>query len=372
MAHIAIDARKYFDFGIGTYIQNLIFSITELKPKHSFSLLLSPHDVDRVQLSDEWQKHVCSYKRYSVGELLFMSNQAKRIGADLFHEPHFTLPIGLAGKSVVTVHDLIHLKMPQFFSQAQRLYARTVIGHAVRHAGAVITDSQQTKDDILNAFNVKAENVEVIHLAVRPNFRRLEDQSAVDRFLSTSGITKPYVLYVGNVKPHKNIPTLLSAFAAVRKRVAKLQLVFIGASYKSDKGLFEQVQRLGISDALIDLQRISDTDLVCAYNGASALVMPSLYEGFGLPVLEAMACGTPTVISTGGSLPEVAGSASLCVESMDAEGLAEKLEKVVTDPETQRGLVAMGKINVQRFSLRATGRKTLDVYDKVLGRWQTH
>jgi glycosyltransferase involved in cell wall biosynthesis len=372
MAHIAIDARKYFDFGIGSYIQNLISALPELRAKHTYSLLVAPDDLQRIPCPEEWRIHPTSYKRYSLGELMLLGRQARNLGADIFHEPHYTLPTGLRRRSVVTIHDLIHLKMPQFFSSAQRMYARTVLGHAVRHAGAVIAISQKTKDDILETFKVPEQNVEVVHLGIRPIFRKLEDHSIVDQFRVGAGLNRPYVLYVGNVKPHKNIRTLLNAFAQLRTQRNDLDLVFVGGSCKEDRSLSEQAERLGITGSIKDLRHISDEDLVCAYNGADVLVLPSLYEGFGYPVLEAMACSTPTVVSSGGSLPEIVGVASLIVDPSRPEDLAEALSHVLRDPEMKRDLIAKGKINVQRFSWRATARKTLDIYEKVLGRWRVN
>ena len=372
MAHIAIDVRKYFDFGIGSYIRNLISALPELGSNHTYSVLAAPEDIQRVRCPQNWLRHSTPYKRYSLGELMLLGKQARSLGADILHEPHYTLPIGLKGRSVVTIHDLIHLKMPQFFSPAQRIYARTVIGHAVRHAGAVIVDSQKTKDDILETFKVKEQDIEVVHLGIRPIFRKLEDRSLVERFQTDAGLKRPYVLYVGNVKPHKNIPTLLRAFAQVRTQRDDLELVFVGGSCKDDRSLSEQAQRLGIIGAIRDLHHVSDEELICAYNGAELLALPSFYEGFGYPPLEAMACGTPTVVSSAGSLPEVAGKASLIVDPSRAEELAQAILSVVQDPEMRKDLIAKGKINVQRFSWKTTGRKTMDVYEKVLSRWHIH
>ena len=194
----------------------------------------------------------------------------------------------------------------------------------------------------------------------------------VDQFRVGAGLDRPYVLYVGNVKPHKNIRTLLNAFAQLRTRRNDLDLVFVGGSCKEDRSLSEQAERLGITGSIRDLRHISDEDLVCAYNGAEVLVLPSLYEGFGYPVLEAMACGTPTIVSSGGSLPEIVGAASLIVDPSRPEDLAEALSHVLRDPEMKRDLIAKGKINIQRFSWRATARKTLDIYEKVLGRWRVN
>jgi glycosyltransferase involved in cell wall biosynthesis len=308
------------------------------------------------------------HKRYSLGELVLLGRQARRQGADIFHEPHYTLPTGLKGRSVVTVHDLIHLRLPQFFSAAQRAYARTVIGHAVRNAGAVIAISQKTKDDILETYKVNEERVQVVYLGVRPIFRRLEDRAPVERFKATIGLDKPYILYVGNVKPHKNIPTLLKAYAQIKSKRDDVELVFVGGSCKKEKHLAEEAKNLGIIGSIRDLRHITDEELVWAYNGAEVLVMPSLYEGFGYPALEAMACGTPTVVTSGGSLPEIVGASSLIVEPVRADQMADAIWIVLSDPECRRDLIAKGRINVQRFSWRSTAGKTLDIYEKVLSR----
>jgi glycosyltransferase involved in cell wall biosynthesis len=370
MAHIAIDARKYFDFGIGSYIQNLISALPDLRSKHTYTLFAGPQDIQRIQAPADWQKHPTPHKRYSVGELLLLGREARALNVDIFHEPHYTLPTGLQGRSVVTVHDLIHLRMPQFFNAGQRAYARAVIGHAVRHAGAVIAISQKTKDDILETFKVPEQSVEVVYLGVRPMFRRLEERSGIDRFLASAKLSKPFVLYVGNVKPHKNIRALLSAFAMLRSQRKDLTLVFAGGSCKEEKALYDQASQLGILDSIHDLHHISDDELVCAYNAADVLAFPSLYEGFGYPALEAMACGTPTVVSSGGSLPEIVGAASCIIDPHRPEDLAAALADVLRDPELRRDLIAKGKINVQRFSWRSTAGRTLDIYEKVLKRWR--
>ncbi|MCX6135646.1 MAG: glycosyltransferase family 1 protein [Ignavibacteriales bacterium] len=368
MANITIDARKYFDFGIGSYIQNLASALSGMRTKHAFTLLASALDIGRIEAPDGWRKEQTDFGKYSIGEIALLGRKALASDTELFHEPHFTLPSGLKGRSVVTIHDLIHLKMPQYFSAVQRGYAAMMIGYAVRNAGAIIVDSQKTKDDILGAFRISEDSVEVVYLGVHAAFRQLEDRSTVERFRVTHGVHKPFVLFVGNVKPHKNIPALLSAFAQVQAKVRDIDLVFVGGSFLADAKLVEQARALGIIGAIHDLNRISESELVAAYNAAELVVLPSFYEGFGFPPLESMACGTPVVVSTGGSLPEVVGEAATIIDPSRPEELAEAIRRTLEDSQKRTVLIEKGKKRAAGFTWQKTGEKTLAIYEKVLDR----
>jgi glycosyltransferase involved in cell wall biosynthesis len=368
MARITIDARKYFDYGIGTYIQNLASALSLIHAPHSFTLLVSTDDFGRINSPEGWLKQKCDYGKYSVGEIAFLGRIARSAKVDLFHEPHYTLPAGLRGGSVVTIHDLIHLKMPQYFSGLQRRYASAMIRHAVKHAGAVIAVSQNTKEDILDTFNVDEETVSVVHHGIRLAFRRLEDRGSVDKFRKSHGLEHPYVLYVGNVKPHKNIPRLLAAFSQVRARHPDVDLVFAGGSCLRDSALLDQSRHLGITEAIHDLHQLSESDLVSAYNGAEVVVLPSLYEGFGFPALEAMACGTPAVVSNAGALPEIVGEAAILIDPTNSEELADAIVGVLDDSEKRSQLIKKGTVRAGGFTWETTGRQTLTIYEKVLDR----
>lgn len=368
MADIAIDARKYFDYGIGSYIQNLASALSRLQSAHSFTLLVSTDDLGRINAPEGWLKKKCDYGKYSVGEIAFLGRDARSAKVGLFHEPHYTLPAGLRGRSVVTIHDLIHLKMPQYFSVLQRRYASAMIRHAVKHAGAVIAVSHKTREDILDTFNVAEEMVSVVHHGVRPTFRRLEDRGAVEQFRKSRGLEHPYVLYVGNVKPHKNIPRLLAAFSQVRARYPDLNLVFAGGSCLRDSALLDQTRQLGITGAVRDLGQLSEADLVNAYNGADVVVLPSLYEGFGFPALEAMACGTPAVVSNAGALPEIVGEAAVIIDPTNSEELAQAIVGILDDSEKRSQLIEKGTVRAAGFSWKTTGKQTLTIYEKVLER----
>lgn len=366
MATIAIDARKYFDFGIGTYIQNLASVLSSLKTTHTFTFLAAASDIARIEAPEGWRKEQTDYKKYSIGEIAFLGRKALASGIELFHEPHYTLPTGLKGRSVVTIHDLTHLRMPQYFSIFQRAYAATMIRYAVRNAGAIIAISQNTKDDILNEFGLEEDSVTVVYLGVRSGFRPLEDKSSIERLRTSRGLHKPFVLFVGNVKPHKNIPTLLSAFAQVQTRIRDLDLVFSGGACLEDSGLAEQARKLGITGAIYDLHHVSDSELVAAYNAAEVVVLPSFYEGFGFPPLESMACGTPAIVSTGGALPEVVGNAATIVDPLRPDELAEAIRDILENSERRTVMIARGLKRAAEFTWQKTGEQTLKIYEKVL------
>ncbi len=368
MAKITIDARKYFDYGIGSYIQNLASVLFGLHTKHEFTLLAGSADIDRMEAPEGWRKVQSDYGKYSLGEIAFLGRKALASETELFHEPHYTLPAGLKGRSVVTIHDLIHLKMPQYFSIVQRGYAATMMRYAVQHAGAIITISQKTKDDVLEAFHVDEESVTVVHLGVHPVFRKLEDKSSVERFRVLHGLEKPFVLFVGNVKPHKNIPTLLSAFAQVRTKIRGLDLVFVGGSCLLDANLAAHARSLGITGSIHDLNHVSESELITAYNAAEVVVLPSLYEGFGFPALEAMACGTAVVVSSGGALPEIVGEAAIIVDPLRPEELAEAIRATLEDSQRRSSLIEKGFKRAGEFTWQKTGEKTLKIYEKVLDR----
>jgi glycosyltransferase involved in cell wall biosynthesis len=365
MARIAIDGRKYFDFGIGTYIQQLVCGLSGLDAPHDFHLYTEPGGSRRIQIDPRWTRSEVSFRKYSVGEIVLFAREVRKDGIDLFHAPHYTLPAGLQGRSVVTVHDLIQLRFPEYFSLPQRVYARRMIDHALRHAGAVVTNSEFTKTDILASFQIAPEKIHVTHFAIDASFARINDARIRSSFLVAQKLGKPYLLYVGSMKPHKNIPLLLRAFAAIRKE-SDVALAIVGESLFRQGALARLAGNLGITGHIRDLGVVKKADLLAAYSCAEALVLPSQYEGFGFPALEAMACGTPVVASDAASLPEICGGAALHFASGDEAALRDALRGVIASAQLCGELSEKGLKNVKRFSWRATAEKTLRIYESLL------
>ncbi len=230
----------------------------------------------------------------------------------------------------------------------------------------MIAVSQKTKDDILEAFRVAEEKVRVVHNGVRPAFRKLEDAEAIRRFRAARSLEKPFLLFVGNVKPHKNVPKLLEAFAEVRSQFPELELAFAGGDCLGNSALKEMADKLQISGGIRDLRQLEERDLVLAYNAAEALVLPSMYEGFGFPALEAMACGTPAIVSNAGALPEVVGEAAIVFDLSSRGSLAEAIVDLLSDSKKRSLLIGKGTARAAEFSWKKVGQQTLAVYEQVI------
>lgn len=367
MARIGIDARKYFDFGIGTYIRQLTRALHELVPSHSFVLFVSPGENGRIPSDERVEKVVTDVGKYTLREWLLYARTVQRQQIDLFHEPHYTLPAGLSVQSVVTIHDLIHLKFPEYFSTGARAYAWFMMRHAVRNSGAVIAVSERTKQDIVERFGVEEEKIRVVYNGIGKHFRKLEQSEILQQFKGRYSLDRPFVLYVGGLGRHKNILVLLRAFRILLEKEKDLQLVFAGKRFFEVDALVREARQLGLEHSIKDLGMLQDDELVALYNLASVVVLPSLYEGFGFPAVEAMACGTPVVVSNRGSLPEIVGDAGVVVEA-DAESFASAMESVLVDSDLRSRLMERGRSRAAGFTWEEAAKKTAMVYEELLKR----
>jgi glycosyltransferase involved in cell wall biosynthesis len=280
----------------------------------------------------------------------------------VLHSPAYVAPLVMPCRSVVTVHDLGFVLMPQFFRPGNRMYLATMTRISVRRADRVIADSESTKRDVVRVLKVPSERVEVIPLAVEPIFRPLPPE-AVRAFLESNGLPDRYILYVGTLEPRKQLPTLLRAYARARRDGGDLPRLIVGGGKGwGYEGIFRLVEELGIGDSVAFPGFLPLADLPLWYNGASLFAYPSRYEGFGLPVLEAMSCGTPVVTTAASSLPEVAGDAACYVQPGDVDGLAQALTSLLQDDNRRDDLARRGLARAALFSPDSVIRRTLAVY----------
>jgi glycosyltransferase involved in cell wall biosynthesis len=289
--------------------------------------------------------------------------------ADVLHAPDFSLPPSLSARTVVTIHDLAFMTHPECAVPALRAYLNRVVPHAVRRADHIIAVSERTSADLVELLGVEPKKVSVIHLGVDPSVRRIEDAALLHAAEVRYGLRRPFALAVGTVEPRKNFARLIEAFARARSAPGgPAQLVIAGRKGWLYDDVFAAVQRLGVSDAVRFLDYIPDGDLPALYSLASVVAMPSLYEGFGIPVVEAMACGVPVVASSAGSLPEIVGDAGLLTPPEDVEALADALLRAVSDEPLRAELVARGYVRVRAFDWDTAARQHLDVYRAVARR----
>ena len=362
---IGIDARKLHDFGIGTYIRNLLRQLARLDRETEFVLLCRPEDREALAaLGENFRSVPETAANYSLSEQVTVPLTLKREGVTLFHAPHYVLPPLVRCRSVVTIHDCIHLMFPQYLpSRFALAYARTSITMAARRADRILTVSESSKRDILRFVDVAADKIDVIYNAYDERFGAEPREEDVARVRERYQLHDEFVLYAGNVKPHKNLERLIEAFNLVRKRgLEHLKLVLIGDEISKYAALRRAVHQHQLHQYVRFLGYLPEETLAVMYRLAGVFVFPSLYEGFGLPPLEAMASGTPVVTSNVSSLPEVAGDAAVLVDPYDPEAIADGIERVLCDQTLRRDLRAKGLARAQQFSWEASVTRVRKIY----------
>lgn len=284
---------------------------------------------------------------------------------DVLFVPAHVLPVVHPRRSVVTIHDLGYLHYPEAHTRWSRWYLRWSTSYSARSASAIMVDSKATQQDLVEHCGTSAEKIRVVYPGCDPDFAPVRDRARVAEVCRRYGIPLPYVTYVGTLQPRKNLGALLDAFSTLVSKNAAIHLVIAGRKGWLYEPLFAQVRRLGLEDRVHFTGYIPQVDLPALISGAQAFVLPSLYEGFGLPVLEAMACGTPVICSKGSSLPEVAGDATLLVDPHDTGQLTQALTRVLEDEGLRRELAARGLQRAQGFTWERTARETLAILEGV-------
>jgi glycosyltransferase involved in cell wall biosynthesis len=367
---IGIDARKLHDYGIGTYVRNLVRELARQDGPDDYSLFCPPEDAAFVRsLGSRFQAIVERAGNYSVREQFSLPIALRRAGVNLFHAPHYVVSPFITCPTVVTIHDCIHLRFPQYLpNRAAHLYARTMMKMAAQRAKRVLTVSQASKDDILYYLGVPAEKVEVIYNALDERLATPPTEEDITRVRQRFLLTSPFVLYAGNIRPHKNVDRLIEAFSILRQSgVDNVKLLIIGDEISKYPKLRRLVHRFQLHQHVRFLGFVPDATLAVLYRLASVFVFPSLYEGFGLPPLEAMAAGAPVVTSNVSSLPEVVGDAALLIDPMNPHAIAEAMARVLGDEALRAELIRRGFERVKMFSWERSVARVRQVYSEVLG-----
>lgn len=362
--------------GIGRYTRNIVSALARVDDTDHFTLFSverptaargfpqAPHMRPRVfpvgnrRMTIFWQR---------LGVPVPVELLAGR--ADVFHGPDFILPPLLRTPAVVTVHDLAFMTNPECALPSLVRYLNTAVPRALRRASAVISVSQKTANDLHTLLGVPREQISVISLGVDPVFSTPADPEAIATVRAKYGFAAPIVLAVGTIEPRKNYERLIAAFALARQQPdGPCTLVIAGRPGWLYEGVYAAVEKHHMGDSVRFLDYIPDAELTALYRAADVLAMPSIYEGFGIPMLEAMASGTPVVCSDGGSLPEVAGGAALVVPVEDVDGLAAALVQSVSDTTVRETLVARGHERVNAFTWDAAARAHVRVYHETAKR----
>lgn len=373
--HLALDARLTYyrrESGIGQYIVHLAERLPRLDPARRYTILHSRKDAIDLAAAPNARRFNLWTPSHHRFEQIALPVELSRARLDLLHSPDFIPPFRGRHKRVITVHDLTFLRYPQFLTAESRRYYNAQIARAVSIADRILADSHATKADLVDLLGVPADKISVVWLAADERFRPLSPAEARPR-LEALGLPEVYLLFVGTFEPRKNVAGLLAAYRLLLDREPGApRLVIAGRrGWLFDEAL-AQIDRLGLRERIVLLDAPSDADLLALYNGATALALPSYYEGFGLPVLEAMACGAPVVISDRGSLPEIAGEAALVADPDDPGALATALQRVSFEDDLRSELRRKGLARAAEFSWERCARETLAAYKRVLGNSSTN
>jgi glycosyltransferase involved in cell wall biosynthesis len=275
----------------------------------------------------------------------------------------------LGCKSVLTIHDILYESHPEFFPELHRRLLKLLVPLSARKASRIMADSEYTKGEIIKYYNIPEEKIKVVHLGVSDKLSPVIGRDLIDAALQRYGISRKYILFVGRIEPRKNISGLLRALDYIKKKGEKdLCLVIVGNqdTLFKEKELFKNIKKMGLDSDVVFTGGVSEKDLALLYNGAEALVYPSFAEGFGLPVLEAMACGTPVITSNTTSLSEIAGDAALLVDPHSFEEIGEGIEAILSNDTLRKDLSHRGVKRAQGFRWEETAKKTIQVYGEVL------
>lgn len=372
---ICIDGRLINESGIGRYIRNLLQNLALLDKKNSYFILLKKNDLTRFNWGENFTNIEADFGWYSATEQIKLPQILKKLNLDLTHFPHFNVPVLYKGKFIVTIHDLIHQHFamkrattldPLTYKIKQFGY-RKVFDYAVKKSQKIIVPSESVKSQLNNEWSIKSEKILVTHEGVDEKIlaiKRKQTKNLQLKILEKINVKKPYIFYVGNAHPHKNVEGLIKAFRKITMNdepiTKNLKLVLAGG----DHYFWKKVKAEFNDPDIIYPGYVTDDSLVTLFSNAEMFVMPSFEEGFGIPVLESFANGCPVVCSDIGALKEVGGDAALYFDPKSTDDISKKMTDLLSDPKLKNKLIEKGTKRVEDFSWKKLTKETLEIYKK--------
>jgi len=368
MKRVCIDARMLKSAGIGTYLISLLKNLKNTPYK--ISLIVNSKIVKEDKWLEVFDLIYLEADIYSIKEQIFLPFKIPK--CDLFFSPHFNVPILpiRAKKRLSTIHDVYHLAFISSLRFFEKLYAKFVICKAALQSNAIITVSQFSKEEILKYTKAKEDKISVIYNAIDFDlFRKTDDEKQIESIKTKFNLPDNYFLFVGNLKPHKNLINLLKAFEEIEAEYKDQALVIIGKNKNlinsiDVKKIIKNKHALKNKIKIIDNAKTEDLPLI--YQSAKALVFPSLYEGFGYPPLEAMACNCPVIVSKAASLPEICSDASIYIDPYNSQSIARAMKQIIEDKGLKKSLIQKASNRVKSFTMKTFIQKHLDQIESLL------
>jgi glycosyltransferase involved in cell wall biosynthesis len=372
MMHIALNAHllsldeTYRGAGINWYIHNLLTHLPGVDRDNRYTAFIGDERFANPGLALKLSRLPTSRPVVRIfWEQVVQPFALQKEGVDLLHALAFVTPLLSPCPSVITIYDLSFILYPESFKGSKHFYLSLFTRLSARRARRIIAISQSTKRDVVRLLGVSPEKVEVVYCGIDEAFRPLAEDRVV-AFRSKRGLPERFILFVGTIEPRKNVTRLIEAFADLRFAICDLRLVIGGAKGWFYEDVFARVEELGLTGKVMFPGYIPVSELPLWYNAAELFVYPSLYEGFGLPLLEAMACGTPVITANTSSLPEVVSQAGLTVDPLDVEALEETMRRVLGNEALRQEMREQGLQRAQGFSWTKTAQETVQVYHRAM------
>ncbi|MEA2575943.1 MAG: hypothetical protein QOH93_3241 [Chloroflexia bacterium] len=362
----ALHGRKS---GVGYHTENMMASIMAASPENRY-VLFSSRDVrgDDYALGAGLEYNARHFPVRTVWMQTVLPSALRQVRPDLCHFTNYLAPVQCPCPSIVTIYDMTVFITPRFHTFKKFVLDRTLIPIVARRADAIVTVSNSARNDILRYLKVPRDKVRVIPGAASSHFHLTNDEDKLEEVRRRYGLDGSYILYVGTIEPRKNLVRLARAFSRLKKRGLPHKLLIVGQAGWQVGPVYAEVERLGLTKDVIFTGYVPLEDLPPLYTMAESLAFPSLYEGFGLPVIEAMACGTPVITSRSSSLREISGDAALLIDPLSVDELEDALYRVHSDPVLRACLREKGIARAALFTWETTARATLDLYKQVRSR----
>lgn len=376
------------DIGSGRYIFNLVKNLLEIDHEDTFIFTGRYTTDENLSIIQELKTNKLEFKLFKVSQkkldlwnrLKFPPVELHGFKADLLHCPDFLIPPTLNKNIVLTIHDLAFIRYPEFnFEWFIKKYTKEVARNA-KNAKKIIADSQSTKNDIIQFLKINPEKIKVVYLAADSIFKKLADSEKDKNLLKKYGVDKKYILSVGTIEPRKNYITLIKAFNILKSKALKsnnydvnnskeqyldYKLVIVGRTGWKSEATYNEFNNTPYKNDILFLGHVSDPDLIQIYNQAEIFVYPSIFEGFGLPVVEAMKCGLPVLVSNSSSLVEIAPDKNFLIDPDNTEEFAEKIEKILKNDKLKKELSEKSQKQSEKFKWETTAREVLQIYKKI-------
>ena len=368
---VGIDARFLNESGVGRYLRNLIKGLEIIDKENEYFIFLLGRDLEDFKVGKNFQKVEADYNWYGFAEQFKFPNLIKKFGPDLMHFPHFNVPVFYTGKFVVTIHDLIHqhhsmnraTTLDPFTFKIKQIGYKKVFKKATLNSEKILVPSESVRKLLIDEWHVDSRKIIVTQEAVDEKLISINNTISKQKsqeILKKFKINTPYIFYVGNAHPHKNVEGLIKAYLEIKKTKQDIKLVLSGNNHF----FWDRIKRENPDQGIIYTGFIKDEELVALYKQAEVFVLPSLEEGFGIPILESMACGCPVVASDVSSIPEVGGDAALYFNPENVFDMVEKISRVLSNLQLKKRMISKGSKRVKLFSWKKMAEQTLSIYQQ--------